>query len=73
MIFALAIGADWNVFMAMAYRAEGLIAIFFFPVVFIFMNLVLVNLFLAILLLNFETKDEPEQDKESCDESVLEL
>ena len=53
-IFAVAIGDDWNYLMAMAYRAEGYIAIGFYPIVFIFMNLILLNLFLAILLQNFE-------------------
>ena len=52
-VFAIAIGDDWNYFMAMAYRAEGYIAVFFYPFVFILMNLVLLNLFLAILLQNF--------------------
>lgn len=49
-IFAVAIGDDWNYLMAMAYRAEGFIAIVFYTLVFIFMNLILLNLFLAILL-----------------------
>ena len=49
-IFAIAIGDDWNYMMTMAYRAEGLIALIFYPVVFILMNLILLNLFLAILL-----------------------
>ena len=62
-IFAIAIGDDWNYLMAMAYRAEGMLAILFYPVVFIFMNLVLLNLFLAILLQNFDEKEEPEKDK----------
>ena len=56
-IFAVVIGDDWNYLMAMAYRAEGFIAVIFYPVVFIFMNLILLNLFLAILLQNFEARD----------------
>ena len=62
-IIAVVIGDDWNYLMAMAYRAEGMLAILFYPVVFIFMNLVLLNLFLAILLQNFDEKEEPEKDK----------
>lgn len=58
-IFAVAIGDDWNLLMAMAYRAEGLIALIFYPIVFIFMNLILLNLFLAILLQNFESREDP--------------
>lgn len=53
-IFAVAIGDDWNYLMAMNYRAEGLIAVIFYPILFIFMNLILLNLFLAILLMKFE-------------------
>lgn len=56
-IFAIAIGDDWNYLMALAYRAEGEIAFGFFPIVFIFMNLILLNLFLAMLLQNYATKD----------------
>jgi len=58
-IFAVAIGDDWNYLMAMAYRAEGFVAIIFYPLVFIFMNLILLNLFLALLLKTFEERDDP--------------
>ena len=60
-IFAIAVGDDWNLMMAMAYRTEGYTALFFFPIVFVVMNLVLLNLFLAILLHNFA---EPEDKGE---------
>ena len=63
-IFAIAIGDDWNLMMALAYRAEGFIAILFYPFVFVFMNLILLNLFLAILLSNFETSHDEEVDHE---------
>ena len=63
-IFAIAIGDDWNYLMAMSYRTEGFIAIIFYPFVFVFMNLILLNLFLAILLSNFETSHEEEVDHE---------
>lgn len=53
-IFAVAVGDDWNYLMALAYRAEGFIAIMFYPTVFIMMNLILFNLFLAILLQDFD-------------------
>lgn len=64
-IFAIAVGDDWNYFMAMAYRAQGLIALFFYPFVFIFTNLVLLNLFLAILLQNFDEEPQDEEESES--------
>jgi len=57
-IFAVAIGDDWNYLMAMTYRAQGFSAILFYPLVFIFMNLILFNLFLAILLHNFDVFQE---------------
>lgn len=69
-IFAIAIGDDWNYLMAMAYRAEGFIAIFFYPIVFVFMNLVLLNLFLAILLQNFGTRELSERDSKE-DKNVV--
>ena len=52
-IFAVAIGDDWNTLMVQTFRAEGFTAIFFYSLVFIIMNLILFNLFLAILLHNF--------------------
>ena len=61
-IFAIAIGDDWNYLMAMSFRAEGVIAIIFYPFVYVFMNLILLNLFLAILLSNFETSHAEEVD-----------
>jgi len=57
--------------MAMAYRAEGGIALAFYPFVFIFMNLILLNLFLAILLHNFEQKVDPTKDQDEQDEKVF--
>ena len=62
-IFAVAIGDDWNLFMMKAFRAEGSIALFYYPVVFIVMNLVLLNLFLAILLHNFEETSGSKEEK----------
>ena len=67
-IFAIAVGDDWNYLMAMAYRAEGASAILFYPVVFIFMNLILLNLFLAILLDSFEENNvHAEEDTEKVE------
>lgn len=57
-IFAVAIGDDWNYLMALAYRTEGFISLLFYPIVFIMMNLILLNLFLAILLQNFENEEQ---------------
>lgn len=49
-IFVVFIGEDWNTVMYNHERATGVMAIFFFVFLFIFGNLVLLNLFLAILL-----------------------
>ena len=70
-VFAIAIGDDWNLLMALAYRANGFIALVFYPLVFIFMNLILLNLFLAILLSNFETSDEPQEESKDQDEKAI--
>jgi voltage-dependent calcium channel L type alpha-1D len=60
-IFIVFIGEDWNSSMYDHVRATGNGSIFFFVSLFILGNLVLLNLFLAILLKNFEEppgKDE---------------
>lgn len=59
------IGEDWNSSLYDHYRSEGLVAHFYFITLFILGNLILLNLFLAILLKNFEEppgKDEEEED-----------
>ena len=70
-IFAIAIGDDWNLLMAGAFRANGFIAIIFYPFVFIFMNLILLNLFLAILLSNFETREDPKDAEKDEDGKAM--
>ena len=61
-VFAIAIGDDWNLLMAQAFRNVGFIAIIFYPVVFTFMTLILLSLFLAILLEKFAIDDPGEED-----------
>lgn len=63
-IFIVFIGEDWNSSMYDHVRATGKGSIFFFISLFILGNLVLLNLFLAILLKNFEEppgKDDEEE------------
>ena len=63
-IFIIFIGEDWNSVMYDHVRATSDVSILFFCFIFIFGNLVLLNLFLAILLKNFETtQDEAEKDQ----------
>ena len=63
-IFIIFIGEDWNSVMYDHVRATSPASILFFCFIFIFGNLVLLNLFLAILLKNFETtQDEAEKDQ----------
>ena len=63
-IFIIFIGEDWNSVMYDHVRATGDASIVFFCFIFIFGNLVLLNLFLAILVKNFEpTHDEAEKDQ----------
>jgi hypothetical protein len=70
-IFIVFIGDDWNSIMQNHYRVmldeenggskfDAFVAVSYFIVLFIVGNLVLMNLFLAILLSNFEPKDEDE-------------
>jgi hypothetical protein len=66
-IFIVLIGDDWNSTMYHHVRAKGNSAIFFFISLFILGNLVLLNLFLAILLKNFE---EPPGKDEEANEDV---
>jgi len=64
-VFIVLIGEDWNSALYDHYRSEGLVAHFYFITLFILGNLILLNLFLAILLKNFEEppgKDEEEED-----------
>ena len=69
-IFIVFIGEDWNSSMYDGYRAGGPGAYIYFISLFIIGNLILLNLFLAILLKNFE---EPpggdEDDEELADET----
>ena len=59
-IFIVFIGEDWNSVMYDHVRAVGWISIGFFVPIFIMGNLVMLNLFLAILLKNFEEPPEKE-------------
>lgn len=53
-VFIVFIGEDWNSSMYDAYRGAGSGAYLYFISLFIIGNLILLNLFLAILLKNFE-------------------
>ena len=57
-IFILFIGDDWQAIMQDYYRVEGNISLLFFVITFIFLHLILLNLFLAILLQNFSVSEE---------------
>lgn len=67
-IFIIFIGEDWNSVMYDHVRATSHISIAFFVAIFMLGNLVLLNLFLAILLKNFEEppgkEEDPDQDAE---------
>jgi voltage-dependent calcium channel L type alpha-1D len=70
-IFIVFIGEDWNSSMYDHVRATGNGGIFFFISLFILGNLVLLNLFLAILLKNFE--EPPGKDEEEDGEVKISL
>ena len=75
-IFIIFIGEDWHVLMHSHYRAKGNSALFFFPFLFICLNLIQLNLFLAILLQNFEEghkanlEKKPEANKEATTQKL---
>ena len=52
-IFIVFVGEDWNSVMYDHYRSQGYIAVFFFSVLYICLNLMLMNLFLVNVLANF--------------------
>jgi hypothetical protein len=61
-IFIVLIGDDWNTVMYAHVRDTSSIAILFFVSLVIFGNFIMLNLFLAILLKNFEVKEEEEKE-----------
>lgn len=63
-IFIVFIGEDWNSSMYDGYRAGGPGAYVYFISLFIIGNLILLNLFLAILLKNFEEPPGGDEDDE---------
>ena len=63
-IFIVFIGEDWNSSMYDVYRATGPGAYLFFISLFVIGNLILLNLFLAILLKNFEEPPGGGEDDE---------
>jgi len=74
-IFIVIVGDDWNTIMYSHYRVlmetsvtQGYIAVGFFIVLFIMGNLVLLNLFLAILLQNFDEAPNEQEEKEPEDD-----
>ena len=53
------------------YRVSGTIALIFFPVLYIMLNLILLNLFLAVLLGSFEQTDDSKDKKEATEDKAL--
>jgi len=72
-IFIVFIGEDWNSVMYSHYREFKHLSTFFFISFFVIGNLVLLNLFLAILLQNFETDGEEEEGKDSDANALAKL
>ena len=52
-IFIVFVGEDWSSVMYTHYRSQGSIAQIFFPILFVCLNLMLMNLFLVNVLINF--------------------
>lgn len=64
-IFIVFIGEDWQLIMQDHFRASGWFSIVFFIPLYIIGNLILLNLFLAILLQNVETTNDGDEGKDS--------
>ena len=67
-VFIVIIGEDWNSLMYNYNRAVGTHAVFYFVLVFCFGNFMLLSLFTAILLQNFE--EDSGKAEESEEEEV---
>ena len=61
-IFIVFIGEDWQSIMHMHYRVQGGVPLIFFIVTYVFFHLILLNLFLAILLQNFQISGEDDMN-----------
>jgi|TARA_B110001450_G_C17666418_1_gene499737 hypothetical protein len=71
-IFIVFIGEDWNSVMYDHYRpTKSALTIVYFMFLFIFGNLILLNLFLAILLKNFEEPPGQEEEDNDDEEEVV--
>ena len=70
-IFIVFIGEDWQSVMHNHYRVVGNIALVFFPVLYIMLNLILLNLFLAVLLGSFEAPDDGKGGTEATEDKTL--
>jgi hypothetical protein len=67
-VFIILIGEDWNNVMYAHVRSEGIAVSVFFLSLVILGNFILLNLFLAILLKNFE---EDDHDREETDDASM--
>ena len=71
-IFIVFIGEDWNSVMYSHERVIGWSGSVVFPLFYVALNLILLNLFLAILLKNFdEVVDNDKQGDNDADSSAL--
>ena len=78
-IFIVIVGDDWTDIMYDHYRVmyttpgeNPYVSVIFFMILYIFGNLVLLNLFLAILLANFDLSKDQEKEKEELDDADYE-
>ena len=67
-VFQVMTTDNWPWLMYETYNASGYFALFFFPAVIIIGNIIVLNLFLAILLANFSGDDDEDASSSSSDE-----
>jgi len=70
-IFQILTGENWNTVMYDGWRATGWFAVFYFVSLVVLGSFIVLNLFLAILLGNFEGGDDDDEEEEKKGETDL--
>eukprot|EP01063_Lacrimia_lanifica_P034752 TRINITY_DN6504_c1_g1_i1.p1 TRINITY_DN6504_c1_g1~~TRINITY_DN6504_c1_g1_i1.p1 ORF type:complete len:2507 (+),score=883.60 TRINITY_DN6504_c1_g1_i1:217-7737(+) len=63
-VFQIITGEDWNIVMFHGMRGKGAFASLYFVAVFVIGNIIMLNLFIAVLINNFDTGDDGGDDME---------
>ncbi len=69
-IFQILVGENWNIFMYDGIRSVGWLSAFYFISLVVFGNIVMLNLFLAILLGNFDEASIMMKERKFIEENI---